>query len=275
MVKVFAPAKINLTLHVTGKRADGYHLLDSLVVFADVGDIVTVTEASETTLTVNGPMARNVPTDARNIMVRAAAFFGQTAALHLTKNLPPAAGIGGGSSDAVATLQGLSQLTGRTIPQDVVRLGADVPVCLLGQTCRMRGVGEDISPLPDMPGLHAVLVNPMVPVLTQSVFTALQSAHNAPMPQDVPRGLSGADLIDWLSGMRNDLEAPALQAEPMIAQVIAALKLTPGCGLVRMSGSGGTCFGLYADADSAASAAQHLSETHPGWWIKAAHLNGS
>lgn len=273
MVEVFAPAKINLTLHVTGKRDDGYHLLDSLVMFADVGDTVTLSDAPETSLTVDGPMAQNVPTDDRNIMVRAARFFGATAALHLTKTLPPASGIGGGSSDAAATLRGLAQLTGRAIPDDTTEVGADVPVCLAVQTVRMRGVGERLDPLPDMPTLHAVLVNPNIPILTQSVFAGLARSDNTPMPEELPSGLSAADLITWLSTMRNDLEAPAMQSEPAIAQIFAALEVTPGCQLVRMSGSGGTCFGLYSDENSAGAAAGRLAEQHPGWWVVPTRFN--
>ncbi len=273
MGKVFAPAKINLTLHVTGKRADGYHLLDSLVMFADVGDTIRVSPAAKTTLSVSGPLARGVPVDERNIMIRAAALARVGAAMRLTKVLPHAAGIGGGSSDAAATLRALSDLSGRPIPGNAHTLGADLPVCLLGQTARMRGVGEKVEVLPGMPTLHAVLVNPNLPVLTAEVFKRLKRSDNAPMPQEVPQGQTAAELIDWLRGMRNDLEAPAIEAEPVIEQVFSALTVTPGCMLTRMSGSGGTCFGLYSDAETAASAAGRLSEQNPGWWVVAVRLN--
>jgi len=273
MGKVFAPAKINLTLHVTGKRADGYHLLDSLVMFADVGDTIRVSPAAKTTLSVSGPLARGVPVDERNIMIRAAALARVGAAMRLTKVLPHAAGIGGGSSDAAATLRALSDLSGRPIPGNAHTLGADLPVCLLGQTARMRGVGEKVEVLPGMPTLHAVLVNPNLPVLTAEVFKRLTQSDNAPMPQEVPQGQTAAELIDWLRGMRNDLEAPAIEAEPVIEQVFSALTVTPGCMLTRMSGSGGTCFGLYSDAETAASAAGRLSEQNPGWWVVAVRLN--
>jgi len=273
MGKVFAPAKINLTLHVTGKRADGYHLLDSLVMFADVGDTIRVSPAAKTTLSVSGPLARGVPVDERNIMIRAAALARVGAAMHLTKVLPHAAGLGGGSSDAAATLRALSDLSGRPIPGNAHTLGADLPVCLLGQTARMRGVGEKVEVLPGMPSLHAVLVNPNQPVLTAEVFKRLTKSDNAPMPQEVPHGQTAAELIDWLREMRNDLEAPAIEAEPVIEQVFSALTVTPGCMLTRMSGSGGTCFGLYSDPETAASAAGRLSEQNPGWWVVAVRLN--
>lgn len=255
MVKVFAPAKVNLTLHVTGIREDGLHLLDSLVMFADVGDTIRVSPAAQTSLTVTGPMARGVPTDEHNIMVRAANLARVNTAMRLTKELPPAAGIGGGSSDAAAALRALSNLSGRPIPGNAHILGADLPVCLLGQTARMRGVGERVEVLPDMPMLHAVLVNPNIPVLTKEVFGRLQGTENSPMPEQIPQGLSAAELVEWLKTMRNDLEAPAMQFEPAIAQIFAALEVTPGCQMVRMSGSGGTCFGLYFDEETAASAA--------------------
>ncbi len=273
MVKVFAPAKINLTLHVTGKRDDGYHLLDSLVMFADVGDTIHVTPAAQISLLVSGHMAHGVPVDDRNIMVRAAQLARVNAAMRLTKVLPPAAGIGGGSSDAAATLRALADISGQPITGKAHTLGADIPVCLLGQTARMRGIGEKVEVLPDMPTLHAVLVNPNVPVFTKSVFACLTKPDNPAMPEDIPCGLSAADLINWLKDMRNDLERSAMAAEPAIAQIFNALEVTPGCQLTRMSGSGGTCFGLYSDHETAASAAGRLTEQQPGWWVRAVRLN--
>ena len=273
MVKVFAPAKVNLTLHVTGKRDDGLHLLDSLVMFADVGDTIRVSPAAKTTLSVSGPMARGVPVDDHNVMIRAAALAKVGAAMRLTKELPHAAGIGGGSSDAAATLRALSDLSDTPIPSKAHTLGADLPVCLLGQTARMRGVGERVEVLPGLPTLHAVLVNPKLPVLTKEVFRRLRNSENPPMPEEIPQGLSAPELIEWLKGMRNDLEAPAIEAEPVVAQVFDTLAVTPGCQLTRMSGSGGTCFGLYSDAETAASAAGRLHEQHPGWWVVAVRLN--
>lgn len=274
MAEAFAPAKINLTLHVTGRRDDGYHLLDSLVMFADVGDRITVTPAPETSLEIEGPMAGGVPAGADNLVMRAARLMGVTALIRLKKNLPAAAGIGGGSSDAAATLRALHELTGAPLPADTLSLGADVPVCLSGAgAARMRGVGDRIEPVTGLPPLHAVLVNPGIPVLTAEVFARLTSRENPAMPEDLPRNVGAGELITWLGEMRNDLQTPAIEAEPVIAQVFATLEVTPGCLLTRMSGSGGTCFGLYTDAETAAAAAGRLQESHPGWWVKATQLN--
>jgi len=272
MVEVFAPAKVNLTLHVTGRRDDGYHLLDSLVMFADVGDTITAKSASETSLNVTGPMASGVPEDTSNLVMRAAAMMGATGAITLDKRLPRAAGLGGGSSDAAATFRALSMLTGKPIPDETTRLGADVPVCLGGVSARMRGIGEDVTPLHDLPQLHALLVNPNIPVLTDTVFANLASTDNTPMPEEIPAGLDAGEMIDWLKTMRNDLQEAAIAAEPVVEQAFSALEVTPGCLLARMSGSGGTCFGLYADMETARSAAGRLAETHPGWWTQAVVL---
>ena len=274
-VERFAPAKINLTLHVTGQRDDGYHMLDSLVVFADVGDAVRVTLADSPALRVDGPMAAGVPADGDNLVMKAARMMGVPAEIALTKRLPNAAGLGGGSSDAAATLLALRDLTGRALPEmaDLLRLGADVPACLHHHAVRMRGVGEDLAPVSGLPRLHAVLVNPGLPVMTPQVFAALSSRNNPPMPDTLPAFADAASFIEWLSRMRNDLEAPATDAHPLINQVFDTLKVTPGCLLARMSGSGGTCFGLYGDAETAASAAGRLRQSNPGWWVMPVRLN--
>ena len=272
-VEAFAPAKINLTLHVTGQRDDGYHLLDSLVMFADVGDILKIKAATAFKLAVSGPMADGVPVDENNVVTRAAALMDVKANIRLIKNLPNAAGLGGGSSDAAATLSGLSQLSGKSVPRDVLSLGADVPVCLTGAAARMRGIGDVIEAAPSLPALHAVLVNPKLPVLTNEVFKRLRHRQNAPMPDDLPVAPDAATLIAWLKHMRNDLEAPAIEAEPVIAQVFQTLQVTPGCRLTRMSGSGGTCFGIYDDAETAGSAAGRLQVAFPGWWVADTRLN--
>ncbi|WP_101065556.1 4-(cytidine 5'-diphospho)-2-C-methyl-D-erythritol kinase [Roseovarius salinarum] len=274
-VELFVPAKVNLTLHVTGRREDGYHELDSLVVFADIGDRVRISPADETTLSLTGPMAEGVPTGRDNLVWRAAELFGATATMELEKNLPPAAGIGGGSGDAAATLRALSELTGKPVPapEALLELGADVPVCMTRGPARMRGVGERVDLLPDLPEIHAVLVNPDLPVLTRQVFAGLTRSDNPPMPDALPELPDSAALVAWLSEMRNDLEAPALEVAPVIGQVFATLRATPGCLLARMSGSGATCFGIYNDAETAASAQGRLTEQNPGWWVHAVRLN--
>jgi 4-diphosphocytidyl-2-C-methyl-D-erythritol kinase len=269
----FAPGKINLTLHVTGRREDGYHELDSLVVFADIGDRLRVRQSDTTMLTVDGSMAAGVPADDSNLVVKAAALMGVAADIHLDKHLPNAAGLGGGSSDAAATLKALAEMSGKPIPEGLLGLGADIPVCLHGRAARMRGVGEIIEPVKGLPVLHAVLVNPKLPVMTRAVFAGLERADNPGMPEVLPDFSKTGALIEWLATMRNDLEAPAMRAEPVIQQVFDVLSVTPGCHLARMSGSGGTCFGLYSDAETAASAAGRLKEQHPGWWVEAVRLN--
>ena len=272
-VEVFAPAKVNLTLHVTGRRPDGYHELDSLVVFADIGDRLDVTLSETPCLRVDGPMAAGVPVDSSNIVMRAMALSGATADIALHKFLPNAAGLGGGSSDAAAALRALADLTGHGLPENTAELGADVPVCLAARAARMRGVGERVETLAGVPALYAVLVNPNVPLPTATVFSQLESVSNDAMPTALPHLTHMGGFIAWLREMRNDLQAPAIAAQPVIKQVIEALSVTPGCQLARMSGSGATCFGLYGDPETAASAAGRLREAFPGWWVAATRLN--
>jgi 4-diphosphocytidyl-2-C-methyl-D-erythritol kinase len=263
-IEAFAPAKINLTLHVTGQREDGYHLLDSLVVFADVGDRLRV-GLGPSCLRVTGPMSEGVPSDGRNLVLKAAALMGVQADITLEKHLPAAAGIGGGSADAAAVLHALSRLTGRTVPDAGLSLGADVPVCLAGRAAVMRGIGEVVDPV-SVPIMSAVLVNPGVEVPTGAVFNALARKDNPPMEPMSSR----SDLIPWLIRQRNDLEAPACAVQPVIQTVLEALRGCDGCLLARMSGSGATCFGLYSDPTAAKRAAEALRR--PGWWVRAVAL---
>ena len=269
-IEELAPAKVNLTLHVTGRREDGYHLLDSLVVFADVGDLVTVREADEPGFTVTGPQAGHVPVDASNLVLRAAALFSDARAeIRLDKHLPAASGIGGGSADAAATLRALSRLRGAPLPtnEEVLALGADVPACLTGRAVRLRGIGERLDPVPPLPPLPAVLVNPGVAVSTPAVFARLARRENPPMP-DLPVSLHDARALAlWLAARRNDLEPPACGLAPVIGDVLARLRAVPDCLLARMSGSGATCFALFPDAAAAERAAAALSAARPGWWV--------
>ncbi|SPF77654.1 4-(cytidine 5'-diphospho)-2-C-methyl-D-erythritol kinase [Pseudoprimorskyibacter insulae] len=267
--KAFAPAKINLCLHVTGQRADGYHLLDSLVAFAEVGDHLTLTRSEVMQLQVTGPMAQGVPTDGRNLCWKAAKAFGQPAAITLDKHLPAAAGIGGGSSDAAAVLRGMSDLYGTPFGGEALTLGADVPVCMAARAARMEGIGEVLTPLA-LPRLPAVLVNPRVEVSTPDVFRALASKTNPalePLPAD------GADVIAWLRDQRNDLQPPAVALQPVIGDVLQALSACEGTFLARMSGSGATCFAIMASDEAAARAATALGQKHPNWWIAATALS--
>ncbi|MCK8483431.1 4-(cytidine 5'-diphospho)-2-C-methyl-D-erythritol kinase [Aliiroseovarius sp. S2029] len=274
IIKVFAPAKVNLTLHVTGQRKDGYHLLDSLVAFADVGDRVTVMPAPAPRFEVTGPRADGVPTDDANLVARAAALFDIPVHILLSKHLPASAGIGGGSSDAAATLLALSDLTGDTkLPEGATELGADVRVCLMRQAARMRGIGEDVTPYHDLPPLFAVLANPGIAVSTPAVFAALATKTNPTMPKKLPKGLKTRGFIDWLATQRNDLEAPAIDAAPVIASVLQALSSLPGARLARMSGSGATCFALFDTEKAAQDAARGLSARQPDWWVEPVRLS--
>jgi 4-diphosphocytidyl-2-C-methyl-D-erythritol kinase len=263
-IRILAPAKVNLCLHVTGRRADGYHLLDGLVAFAPMADVLVLTDAPAPGLTVDGPQAAGVPVDATNLVLRAAALVApqRPVAVRLTKHLPAAAGIGGGSSDAAAVARAL----GATDPGPLRALGADVPMCLTPRPWRSRGTGEDLTHVP-LPPLPAVLVNPRVAVPTAPVFAGLARRDNPPLPDALPALPDAATAIAWLATQRNDLEAPARAIAPAIGAVLTALAATPGCGLARMSGSGATCFGLFPTDTAAAAAARALRSAHPDWWI--------
>lgn len=264
-----APAKINLCLHVTGQRDDGYHLLDSLVAFAGIGDTVSARPWQGLSLSITGPEGAGLSAGADNLVLRAARLMGaRDLALTLDKCLPLASGIGGGSSDAAACLRLLAQRMNAPLPSRklALGLGADVPVCLDPRACRMRGIGEDITPLPPLPPLWLVLVNPRLEVSTPQVFRALSRRNNPPLPQTLPVWNDTAALCDWLAGQRNDLEGPAIAIAPVIGQVLDVLGATEGCSLARMSGSGATCFGLYASPETAERAALTIRAAFPNWW---------
>ncbi len=268
-----AHAKINLTLHVTGVRQDGYHLLDSMVMFTTVGDIISVQPANDLSLTIDGPFADGLSAGPDNLVLRAAQLFGtdKGAAITLTKNLPVASGIGGGSADAAATLRALADLWDLPLPplKAQVDLGADVPVCMTTQLTRMRGIGDQLDQLGPIPMLDMILVNPGVGVSTAAVFEALDSKTNAPMAGDMPDPFEIDDWSNWIAQQRNDLEAPARQIAPEIDAVIAALSAQSGCQLARMSGSGATCFAIFTDADTRDDAVCQLQKDHPEWWVVA------
>ena len=269
--EVFAPAKINLTLHVTGRRADGYHLLDSLVVFADAGDRLQLDPGPELALEVTGPFAEGVPADQRNLVWKAAAGAGWTGRISLDKQLPHGAGIGGGSSDAAAVLRALAG-QGGGIPEGLaLSLGADVPVCMTARAVRMQGIGEEVAPV-ELPELHALLVNPGVHVPTGPVFSALASRDNPPMPGHIPSFASAEDCAAWLGEQRNDLEAPARSLAPQIDRTLSDLRSSRQALLARMSGSGATCFALYPTKKAAHMAAYEIGAEHPDWWCSAVTL---
>ncbi|HVH01575.1 MAG TPA: 4-(cytidine 5'-diphospho)-2-C-methyl-D-erythritol kinase [Amaricoccus sp.] len=267
----FAPAKVNLALHVTGRRPDGYHELDSLAVFPRVGDRLFATPAPGLTLAVEGRFAGALAA-ADNLVLRAARLLGsgRGAALSLDKALPVAGGIGGGSADAAAALRLLARLWDVPLPgaAAVLGLGADVPVCLAGLPSRMRGIGERLEPLP-LPGFWLVLANPGVRLETAAVFAALAGRFGPPLPAP-PAFADAATLAGWLAARRNDLEAPAVGLAPPLAAVLSALAAQPGCALARMSGSGATCFGLFDAAGPAEAAAATLRRARRDWWVAAA-----
>lgn len=274
----FAPAKVNLALHVTGRRPDGYHLLDSLVVFVSCGDRLDVSAASGLSLEIDGPEAAGLSAGPENLVLRAAAAFGPDVPgvrLRLEKNLPIAAGIGGGSADAAAALRLLSRAWSRPLPSSaaILALGADVPVCLAGVPARMGGIGEAVEPLAGpLPPLSLVLVNPREGLSTASVFAALERRDGAPMPARLPQWRDAADLARWLGAMRNDLDPPARRVAPVVDAMLARIAAAPGCLLARMSGSGATCFGLFADRTAADAAAGAIRRAEPGWWVTAADV---
>lgn len=277
-IEAFAPAKVNLALHVTGRRPDGYHLLDSLVVFADLGDRLRFETASELSLDVTGPFASGVPTDGSNLVLKAAALMAeQGARIRLEKQLPHGGGIGGGSSDAATTIRALSRLWDVPLPgaAAVLSLGADVPVCLMAPTPqRMRGIGADLTSVAALPDAHIVLVNPGVPVPTKDVFARLAAGQGTDNPglSPMPESPDFAAFANWLHAQRNDLEAPAIAVAPVIAKALAAVRKAEGCALARMSGSGSTVFGLFRDEDAASKAAARIGAEALCWWARAARI---
>lgn len=272
-----APAKVNLTLHVTGRRADGMHLLDSLVVFPRLGDLVEAEPARDLSLAIDGAFARDLGAGADNLVLRAALLMrspGRGAALRLTKSLPVASGLGGGSADAAATLRLLARLWDAPLPAPaaILALGADLPVCLAALPARMRGIGEALAPV-TLPPCWLVLANPGVPLATAQVFAGLADPGNPPMPE--PPAFADADaLFAFLAVQRNDLEAAAAALSPAAGQALAALAAQPGCRLARMSGSGATCFGLFASEAAALAAAAAIRRAAPAWWVAAAPVTG-
>jgi len=284
-----APAKVNLFLHVTGKREDGYHLLESLVCFTATGDVLSgeLRTDGKITLSITGPMAAKLAGDNTddNLVMRAAKMlqeFCKTdlgADLILDKRLPIASGIGGGSADAAAAIRLLCDmwkldLDADTLSRLALSLGADVPVCLHGRTCLMAGIGEEITDLPDLPTVPIVLINPGKAVSTPEIFKArADEAFTLSGAWDTTRSFqSGAALADALSECGNDLTLPATGILAEICDVLNALAREEGCLLARMSGSGATCFGIYDTNDQAERAANAIEAQNPDWWISPTHI---
>ncbi len=279
IVRADAPAKVNLALHVTGRRDDGYHLLETLVVFVEPGDCITVSAAASDMFEVSGPYAADVPRDASNLVLRArnalraAAAPCSPVAIELEKNLPVASGVGGGSSDAAATLRALSRLWGLEFGKDRLieigaPLGADLPMCLTAHPLIARGTGDIIEPLDAFFPLALVLANNGTALATPDVFAALEHRNGSGLPP-LPRKLRPPAFAEWLGQTRNDLEEPACRLVPEIGDVLAELTAA-GASLARMSGSGATCFGTFAHKDAAVCAAERIKAAHPGWFVAAA-----
>lgn len=273
-----APAKINLALHVTGQRDDGYHLLDTLVVFTALGDELLLSTPDGLTgdqLKLSGPFSDDLSNDGDNLVLRSVTLLREALLSHgiaapavhieLQKNLPVSSGIGGGSADAAATLRGLKKLWNFHFNDAVLdvakHLGADVPMCLQSCTLRARGVGDDITVMDDVADFHLLLVNPGVSIATMDIFSSLANKNSSGMD------FSDFPTIEMLAGTRNDLQKPAISHAPIIQKVLEAIAKLPQVQLARMSGSGATCFGIFETAEAAENAKIVLSDQHPEWWV--------
>ena len=282
-----APAKLNLALHVTGRRTDGYHSLEMLVAFADVCDELEALPAAKDALTISGPFAAALGSSESNLVVRALAAFRvrwpaalpDGLSVRLVKNLPVAAGLGGGSADAAAALRlfatiGQGEFAFADLLAIATSLGADVPMCLYSRPAEVRGLGEIVLPLKHFPACHVVLVNPLLPVVTADVFRRLERRDNPGLPALDDPLMRPAQLGLWLGETRNDLEPPALALVPIIGELKQSLAAIDGCILARMSGSGATVFGLFGSSAQAHQAAHDLRARWPGFWVAAAPLIG-
>ncbi|MHB0770343.1 4-(cytidine 5'-diphospho)-2-C-methyl-D-erythritol kinase [Bradyrhizobium sp. 5.13L] len=285
-------AKVNLSLRVVGRRADGYHDLESVVAFADCADRLTLEPGAQLKLTTTGPLAAACGDTADNLVLKAARLLAEEVpnlklgAFALDKVLPVAAGIGGGSADAAAALRLLARLNDLSLDDPrlqkvALATGADVPVCLVSRACDMTGVGEQLLPLA-LPSMPCVMVNPRVPVATKDVFQALGLRNGELLvgvtdviraPAWPEEGASIADWVEVLETVGNDLEAPAMRIEPVIGEVLEALRESAGVKLARMSGSGATCFAIYGAPVEAHAAAEKIRRDHPGWWVHAGTLS--
>lgn len=279
-LRVAAPAKLNLYLHILGRRADGYHLIDSLVAFASVHDSLAVEAADELTLSLEGPFAAALGAEPDNLVLRAARLLAREAGvaprakLRLIKRLPLASGIGGGSADAAAALNALRHLWGLSLSREelarlALALGADLPACLEGRSAFLGGIGDELASAPALPEAGLLLVNPGIPLATPAVYGALAGAFSRPARfAERPRDARG--LAALLVARRNDLTDAASSLCPAVGEVLAALADARGCCLARMSGSGATCFGLFDDEAAAQRAAAALMR--PGWWVAPGRL---
>ncbi len=287
---IFSPAKINLFLHVTGRLRNDYHTLDSLVSFADIGDTITIAPADRFEFHVSGPFAeyfseqeKSPYSDSENLVVKAARMAAQATSkplnvsITLTKNLPLAAGIGGGSANAASTLWGLLEYWGIDKNADyllplMTQLGADVPVCFKSSPTIMQGIGDVLKPAPDMPEIPVLLINPLISCSTKDIFLRRSGGYSrdAVLPSSFP---SVFDLVETLKLQKNDLYEAALDGIPDIENVIQALSMQDNCLLARMSGSGASCFGIFETIEEAEKAKAAIQDENPDWWIEDGFLN--
>ena len=279
---MLAPAKVNLYLHVLGKRDDGYHLLDSLIVFADIGDEISASQGPELSLAIDGPFADGLAADQTNLVLKAASALRELAGvragarIRLTKNLPLASGIGGGSSDAATTLQSLIRfwrcdLAPGQVHAIALSLGADVPVCLEPKPSFVGGIGGEIAMAGPLPSAWLLLANPLIATPTAAVFQKRGGPYSTDARWSRPPATFDG-LLRHLEATRNDLTPAALEVTPVIADLLADLAALPQCALARLSGSGATCFGLFAEKRKALEAEQLLRRQRPGWWVRAAGI---
>ncbi len=278
-----APAKVNLFLHVRGRRPDGRHTLESLAVFPGIGDVLAAERSPIRSLSLDGPFGQQLGAGEDNIVIRAVEALAAATgvedgiAIRLDKRLPVASGIGGGSADAAAALRLAMRLWGRapdgpTLRRIALGLGADVPVCTPAAPALMGGVGEALAPPPPYPAFWLVLANPLQPLATGAVFEALTRRENPPADRLPARFGDLGTFTAWLARQRNDLEAPARRIAPVVASVLGALRWSPRCRLARMSGSGATCFGIFEDEAAALDAAQAIARAEPAWWVAPARV---
>ena len=270
--ELIARAKVNLALHTVGRLADGRHLLDSIVSFTKFGDSVEIESDCGRILDVTGPMASSVPQGSSNLAMRAAALIDSPDGyrISLVKRIPVAAGLGGGSADAAAVLSSLSSLRECPLPgsDEIMGLGSDIPVCLLGKNARVQGEGDQVIPLERLPSFPVALVNPGIPLSTKEVFAALSNPVNSPL-ESLPRDGSRDSWLSWLATQRNDLESVARSLLPAVGCVLSRIRDCAGCRLARMSGSGATCFGIFDTNEQARGAVDEVRARSPGWWAVA------
>ena len=278
VIEEAAPAKINLALHVLGRKADGLHEIDSLVVFADCGERVSLVQTGQPQLQVSGRFANDLACDKPNMVRRAASLVKPPDGIgfKLQKEIPVGAGLGGGSSDAAAVFRLLNRQSGCAIPSmsAMAELGSDIPVCLFNQPARIRGIGSNIHIVGSMPRLPLVLVNPGVNLSTAAVYGELDTGFQEPL-DPLPGNCSTRHMLAWMSYHENGLLAPAVRAAPEIGDVLNRLSSLDGCCVARMSGSGTTCFGAFVDIREANRSADLLKQEQPNWWVQSVVTSGA